>query len=134
MLLSTFGPSAAGRSLVALADGSNTFQQFQKFEKTDAAIALALGNKTLLVGSSAGQVVAARLIGDGPDVAVLSVAGIKSSSLLGGSKGAVTVTVANQGDQPLTGPVTLDLSLSPGARPVRRPPAAAPLSPRYRLP
>ena len=79
-----------------------------------SAIVVALGNKLLVVtNSSSNQLTAARLIGNGADLAAGTVTGIKVVSVMGGAKGSLAVPVTNVGNAPLAGTVTVTVLLSP---------------------
>jgi hypothetical protein len=111
--------SDAGLRLVAAAitpaAASDQPAQFQTATKQQAAIAVLLRDGSILVvGSNAGQVQAARLIGDGPDLAAGAPTEVKvKSSTRGVAKGTMNVAFSNQGNASFSAPVTVRLFLSP---------------------
>lgn len=69
------------------------------------------GGILILATGTGGQLTAARLIPDGPDL-ITSTTGLKGGSYLGGAKGTTKVTFSNQGDAIFSGSVPIQLFLS----------------------
>ncbi|MFN4243079.1 MAG: hypothetical protein ACK4PI_07560 [Tepidisphaerales bacterium] len=75
------------------------------------------GGGTLLLASRPdGQLTAARLIADGPDL-ITRVDRFRGGAVLGGTRGTLTVRLSNQGTLPFSGTIPVELLLSRDTRP-----------------
>lgn len=103
----------AAAGLVPTADTTgDQAQQAAAAIQRQSAIAVAVGDKFLVVTSTSDQLKAARLIGNGGDLAAGVVTGIKVTSVLGGAKGALAFTVTDTGNAAVIATASVRVVLS----------------------
>jgi uncharacterized delta-60 repeat protein len=94
------------------AQAAGATPNFESVLSQQAAIVVALNDRFLVVSSSGDQLNAARLIGNGPDLAVSPPTVGKRRPTAIGSAGTAVVRVVNNGNAPVPGAATVTLVLS----------------------